>query len=89
VQGLRDLFKDDPKRKFERATKRLKDGAGDFVEGLESFLKNPTSAVQPGELLNNVLGVVAAAQQFSNDRQRSIMRHIIMRLCTPTRPIRL
>lgn len=89
VQGLHDLFKDDPKRKFERATKRLKDGAGDFVEGLESFLKNPASAVQPGKLLNNVLGVVAAAQQFSNDRQRSIMRHIIMRLCTPTRPIRL
>jgi hypothetical protein len=83
VQGLHDLFQD-PKSNFEKMTDRLKDGA----EGVVSFLRDPRQAVQPDKILNNVLGAVAATRGFSNDQLPSIIRRIIMRLCTPTPPIR-
>jgi hypothetical protein len=61
---------------------RLKDDAGDFVERLGQFLRDPKStSVQPDEFLANVLGVVAAVRGFSNDRLRSIARRIMMDLC--------
>jgi hypothetical protein len=80
VEELNDLF-ENPKKKFPQAAARLKDGAQDFVEGLGKFLKDPKSAVKPGEILGNALGVAAAARGFSEDRLRSISRRIIMDLC--------
>ncbi len=80
VQALNDFFQD-PKSNFSHVAKRLKDGADEFVEGLGSFLHNPLSTVQPGKLINNVLGVVAAARGFSDDELPSIIRRIIMKLC--------
>jgi hypothetical protein len=38
-------------------------------------------SVKPDEILNNVLGVVAAARGFSDDGLRSIARRIMMELC--------
>jgi hypothetical protein len=80
VEELNDLF-ENPKKKFPQAAARLKDGAQDFVEGLGKFLNDPKSAVKPGEILGNALGVAAAARGFSEDRLRSISRRIIMDLC--------
>jgi len=80
VQGVHDFFQD-PKSNFEHVTARLKDGADKFTERLRSVLHEPRSAVRPGQLLNNVLGVVAAARGFSDDQLPSIIRRIIMSLC--------
>jgi hypothetical protein len=81
VQGLHDFFKD-PKSDFEEVTARLEDGADEFVEGLVSVLRGiPRKPVRPDKILNNVLGVVAAARGFSDDQRPRIIRRIIMSLC--------
>jgi len=80
VQGLNDFFQD-PKSHFEDVRARLRDGADEFVEGVGRFLRDPKSAVQPGKILNNVLGVVAGARGFSDAQLPSIIRRIIMNLC--------
>lgn len=81
VLAPNDFFQN-PKKSFPRVVGRLKDGAGEFVDGLGKFLQDPKiPSVKPGEILNNVLGVVAAARGFSDDGLRSIARRIMMELC--------
>src|SRR5262249_31354422 len=77
VQELND-FLQNPKKSFPQVAGRLKDGAGEFVDGLGKFLQNPRiPSVNPDEILNDVLGVVAAARGFSDDGLRSIARRIM------------
>lgn len=73
VQGLNDFFQD-PKNHIKDVTETIEDGAHEFVDGV-------VRAVQPGKLVNNVLGVVAAARGFSDDQRPRIIRRIIMSLC--------
>jgi hypothetical protein len=81
VQELSD-FLQNPKQSFPQVVGRLRDGAGEFVDRLGGFLRDPTStSVRPDEILGNVLGVVAAARGFSDDGPRSIARRIMMELC--------
>jgi hypothetical protein len=81
VQELSD-FLQNPKQSFPQVVGRLRDGAGEFVDRLGGFLRDPTStSVRPDEILGNVLGVVAAARGFSDDGLRSIARRIMMELC--------
>lgn len=80
VQELNDLF-ENPEKKLPHAVAKLKHDAHDFVKGLGRFLRDPKSAVHPDKILASVLGVAAAAHGFSDDRLRSIARHIIMDLC--------
>ena len=81
VLALNDFFQN-PKKSFPQVVGRLKDGAGEFVDGLGKFLQDPKiPSVKPDEILNNVLGVVATARGFSDDGLRSIARRIMMELC--------
>ena len=81
IQELSD-FLQNPKQSFPQVVGRLRDGAGEFVDRLGGFLRDPTStSVRPDEILGNVLGVVAAARGFSDDGLRSIARRIMMELC--------
>jgi len=81
VQELNDFF-ENPKQSFPQVVGRLRDGAGEFVDRLGGFLRDPTSTSEhPDEILGDVLGVVAAARGFSDDGLRSIARRIMMELC--------
>lgn len=60
----------------------MRGGADEFVHGLGSFLRDPrNTSVQPGKIVGDVLGVVAAARGFTDDGMRSIARRIMMELC--------
>ena len=80
VQGLSE-FLQDPKQNFSEVASRLRGGADEFVHGLGSFLRDPrNTSVQPGKIVGDVLGVVAAARGFTDDGMRSIARRIMMEL---------
>lgn len=86
-----------PQIQNESLDEKLATDAQTFVQGLNDFLQDPKNtievgaheivdgvvrSVQPGKLLNNVLGAVAAARGISDvQKQRSISRRIIMSLC--------
>lgn len=81
VQELNDFF-ENPKQSFPQVVGRLRDGAGEFVDRLGGFLRDPTSTSEhPDEILGDVFGVVAAARGFSDDGLRRIARCIMMELC--------
>jgi hypothetical protein len=77
----------------ESLDEKLADDAQEFVQGLKNFFQDPKNtlvvgaheiverAVQPGKVLNNVLGAFAAARNISDGERSRISRRIIMSLC--------